>query len=272
VATTERPQVECVTLGDVDVAYRRAGTGRRLVLIHGLAQDLAMWEQIQSAWTQCETYAYDLRGHGGTSIGEAQGTIDQFGRDLVAFLEFVGPAVCVGFSLGGSVALWAAAERPDLVKAVIAVATSSVVGRAAAESMDGRIAQLVGGDADMLREMIESDTRSQLAHADADLATIVEGRLAAIGDGSGYLNGARAVRSMHDEPLNDRLDTIMQPVLVLSGSVDPWCPRRAAEIMLEHLAHAEFVELPGVGHLVMDVAEPEFLSAARPWVERLGVA
>ena len=51
---------------------------------------------------------------------------------------------------------------------------------------------------------------------------------------------------MREEPLNERLDRIVLPVLVVSGELDLWCPRRAAEIMLEHLADAEFVELDGV--------------------------
>lgn len=269
---THRPPVERVTLGDIDVAYRRAGSGRRLVLIHGLGQDMNTWNEIQPRWFGCEAYAYDLRGHGSTTLGEAQGTIAQLGRDLIEFLEFAGPAVCVGFSLGGSIALWAAAERPDLVTGVIAVATSSVVGRAAAESMDHRITEVLSGDAGTMRTIIEEDTRSQLAGADTNFAAIVEQRLAAIGDARGYLNGARAVRNMRDDALNLRLETIVQPVLVITGSMDPWCPRRAAEIMLEHLSHATFEELAGVGHLVTDVAAPEFLAVAQPWLNQLEVS
>jgi pimeloyl-ACP methyl ester carboxylesterase len=61
-------------------------------------------------------------------------------------------------------------------------------------------------------------------------------------------------------------------VLVITGSVDPWCPRRAAEIMLDHLSHATFEELAGVGHLVTDVAAPAFLALAQSWVNQLEVS
>lgn len=225
-----------------------------------------MWSGIQRALADYETFAYDVRGHGATTLGAAQGTLGQLGGDLVAFLECVGPAVCVGFSLGGSIALWAASERPDLVVGVIAVATSSVVGRAAAASMDERIERVAHDGAPALRSIMEQDTLSQLAGADLDATPIVDARLRAIGDAGGYLNGARAVRAMHDESLNARLDTIAQPVLVVSGSVDPWCPRRAADIMLEHLTNANFKELDGVGHLVTDVAPSALLAVIRPWL------
>jgi pimeloyl-ACP methyl ester carboxylesterase len=138
--------------------------------------------------------------------------------------------------------------------------------------MDYRITEVLSSDADKIRAIIEEDTRSQLAGADVDFAAIVEERLAAIGDARGYVNGARAIRHMHDEPLNPRLDMIVQPVLVITGSVDPWCPRRAAEIMLDHLSRATFEELAGVGHLVTDVAAPEFLAVAQPWVNQLEVS
>jgi len=266
---TQRPPVERAALGDIEVAYRQVGRGQRLVLIHGLGQDMNIWNEVQADWTGVESIAYDLRGHGATSLGQGEGTITQFGRDLVSFLEMTGPAVCIGFSLGGSIALWAAAERPDLVLGVIAVATSSVVGRVAAESMEHRISEVLTGDSGTMRTIIEEDTRSQLAGADANFASIVEARLAAIGDARGYVNGARAVRNMRDDPLNPRLEKIAQPVLVITGSMDPWCPRRAAEIMLEHLSHATFEELVGVGHLVTDIAAPDFLAVARPWVKEL---
>ena len=269
---TDCPPMEHVTIGDIDAGYRRTGSGRRLVFIHGLGQDMNIWNEIRGQWINGDSYAYDLRGHGGTTLGNAQGTIAQLGRDLIGFLDFAGPAVCVGFSLGGSIALWAAAERPDLVTGVIAVATSSVVGRAAAESMDHRISEVLSGDAGTLRKIIEEDTRSQLAGADTDFPAIVEERLTAIGDARGYVNGARAVRNMRDESLNPRLESIVQPVLVITGSVDPWCPRRAAEIMLDHLSHATFEELAGVGHLVTDVAAPAFLALAQSWVNQLEVS
>ena len=266
---TQRPPAERVVLGDIEVAFRRVGRGQRLVLVHGLGQDLNIWGDIQDRLVGVESFAVDLRGHGGTTLGEARGTIAQLGQDLTSFLEMTGPAICVGFSLGGSIALWTAAERPDLVPGVIAVATSSVVGRVAAESMDLRIAQVMEGDADTMRSIIAEDTRSQLAGAAVDFNSIVEERLVAIGDARGYLNGARAVRNMRDDPLNPRLEMISQPVLVISGSVDPWCPRRAADIMMEHLSNASFVELPGVGHLVTDVAASEFLAVTQPWVDQL---
>ena len=266
---TSRPPIDIVTLGDVSVAYRRSGAGQRVVMIHGLGQDHRIWEDLQRQLDDFETVAYDIRGHGSSTLGDANGTIAQLGRDLLSLLEEIGPAVCIGFSLGGTIALWAAAQRPVLVPAVIAIATSSVVGRVAAASMDDRISQVLAGDRNVLRAIIEQDTLSQLAGFEVDVEYLVESRMEAIGEADGYLNGARAVRAMRDEPLNGRLDAITQPVLIVSGSIDSWCPRKAADIMLEHLSNASFEELDGVGHLVTDIAPGALLAVVRPWLLKL---
>jgi 3-oxoadipate enol-lactonase len=237
---------------DIEVAYRAAGDGPTVVLIHGLGQDHRMWAAQQDALTGHRTVAYDLRGHGGTTAGEPDGTLDQLGGDLIALLEEIGPARCVGFSLGGTVALWAASERPDLVPGVVAVATSSVVGRAAAAFFADRVELFSSGSDAAIRDAVLQDTRSQLAGANVDAVAIAAQRVEAIGDRQGYLNAARAMIGVHHQSLNDRLERIAQPVLVVSGEHDAFCPRRAADLMLEHLPDGRFRELPGVGHLVTD--------------------
>ena len=248
----ENAELVQLRLGDLDVTVSEAGEGRPVVLVHGLAQDHRMWAAQQCDLSGYRTLAYDVRGHGATSLGEPNGSLAQLGGDLIALLERFGPASVAGFSLGGTVALWAASERPDLVTDVLALATSSVVGRAAAAFFNDRIELFGGADEDAVRSALLEDTRGQLAGADVDAEAVLAERLRAIGDRRGYINAARAMAAINAEPLNDRLELIRCPVLVVRGANDQFCPRRAAEIMLEHLPSGRFVELPNVGHLVTD--------------------
>jgi 3-oxoadipate enol-lactonase len=266
---TDGAEMQTERLGDIEVAYRPAGEGARVVLLHGLAQDHEMWGA-QQRDLPASTLAYDLRGHGRTTVGEADGTLAQLGQDLIAFLERFGPAHCAGFSLGGTIALWAAAERPDLMQSVVAVATSSVVGRRAVAGVRERIELFEKGDAGAMREVLLEDTRQQLARGTATAEEIVEGRMKAIGDGRGYINGARAMAGMHEQPLNDALSRIELPVLVVAGERDVVCPPRAAEIMLEHLPSAEYEELSGAGHLITDEDPDTLTRVLSTWLERKG--
>ena len=262
---SDAERVQVMQVGDIGVAIHAAGEGPQIVMIHGLGQDHRIWADIQHELPQYHTYAYDLRGHGQTTLGNSVGTLAQLGQDLIALLEETGPATCMGFSLGGSVALWAAAERPDLIPQVVAVATSSVVGSGAARAMEERIARIQLGDRATLRALILEDTVAQLAGADIDPVALTDSRLNAVPEVAGYINGARAILSMRADPLTSRLSGLAARVLVVSGSRDVWCPRRAAEIMLESLPNASFVELPGVGHLVTDIAPRDLVTAVREW-------
>lgn len=259
-----------VAVGDIEVAYRRIGEGPQVVLIHGLAQDSRMWAAQQRDLSDFTTLAVDVRGHGATSVGEADGTLSQLGRDLIGFLDVVGPATCVGHSLGGTVALWAAAERPDLVEGVIASATSSVVGRAAAAFYAERIDLFSQASERQVLDAVLDDSRAQLHRDGIDADAIARYRLETIADRRGYLNGARAMAGLHEDPLNERLERIEAPVLVISGEYDAFCPWRAAEIMLEHLPNAEYRQLDGVGHLVTDEDSDQVTAVIGGWLRREG--
>lgn len=262
--------VQLMAFEDIDVAFQTNGSGKNVVMIHGLGQDHGIWSEVQAGLQHFSTFAYDIRGHGGTSLGAADGTIDQLGHDLIAFLEFVGPATCVGFSLGGSIGLWAASERPDLFEGVIVVATSSVVGSSAVAAMEDRITVVEKDEQGEVRRLLFDDTVAQLATSDVSADTLTDARMRAIGDARGYVNGARAICGIHSQPLNSRLDQITVRTLIVSGELDTWCPRRAAEIMMEHLQNASFLELPGVGHLVTDIAPFQLVEIMRNWMEAEG--
>lgn len=245
-----------VCLGDIEVNYRTTGTGPPVVVLHGLAEDHASWNPVIGHLEGWTTYAVDLRGHGATAAGAGRGTLEQLGDDLVAFLrEVSGPATVVGYSLGGTIALEAATRPGTPVEHVVAVATSSVVGRAAADFFAGRISQVLSGDRAGFAAGLQADTAGQIVTG-ADTEGITAARLAAVGAGDGYVNAARAMIGLRSEPLNPRLGRVTVPVDVVGADQDVFCPRRAADILLDALPDGRYHEIRGAGHLV-SVDQPE---------------
>ena len=243
-------------LADIEVAYTRMGEGPPAVMLHGLAEDRSSWADVQRRVSDFTTYAYDLRGHGETELGEAEGTLEQLGGDLVAFLEaLTGPADCIGYSLGGAVVLWVAARRPDLVTGATVAGTSTVVGRRAVGFFHDRI-ETIRSDFSGFGSALKEDTRQQLVVAGDCLDDITARRLKAIGNGDGYVNAARAMARLNEEPLTELLPDIACPVHVIGGEADVFCPRKAAEIMLAALRHGTYHEVAQAGHL-MSVDQPE---------------
>jgi 3-oxoadipate enol-lactonase len=243
-------------IGDIDVAWTEAGAGPAVVFIHGLAESRHTWAAQQAAFSHAHTFAYDLRGHGDSTAGSGEGTAEQLSGDLVRFLEEVtGPAICVGFSLGGTVVLGAAAERPDLVRRAIVIGTSSVVGRSAAEYFRGRIAMLESGLDDRFRQALRDDTAGAIANPAVDVDAVTAARLAAVGAGTGYINAATAMARVNAFPLTESLARISRHVDVVGGELDSFCPRKAADLLMSGLQDATYWEIPAVSHL-MNIDNP----------------
>jgi 3-oxoadipate enol-lactonase len=250
-----------VTVGDIDVAYTEAGAGRPVVLVHGLAEDRGSWLAQQLELPDVRTFAYDLRGHGRTSLGMPDATLAQLGEDLVGFLEqLTGPATVVGFSLGGTIALWAAAERPELVAHVIVLGTSSIVGRAAAEFYADRIAKSADTAVDTFRDALRNDTAAALTVARDRLDEVLDARLRAVGDGRGYANAAAAMAALRTSPLTPRLADVRAHVDVVGAADDSFCPPKAAAILVDALLDVTLHEIPNAGHL-MNIDQPAAVTA-----------
>jgi dipeptidyl aminopeptidase/acylaminoacyl peptidase len=118
--------------------WRFRGAGRRrgtLVYLHGSADNRASGISIATRFLErgFDVLAYDSRAH-----GESEGAACTYGyhekRDLSRAIDLVAhpPVVALGVSLGGAVALQAAAEDPRIV-AVIAIATFSDIRTVATE-------------------------------------------------------------------------------------------------------------------------------------------
>lgn len=106
----------------------RTGHGSpALVLIHGMGANRHTWDGVvANAAARHETVALDLLGHGDSPVPEDESlytrdaTLDDI-DDVLATID--GPAVLVGHSLGGYLALAHAATRPGAVAAIVVLNT-----------------------------------------------------------------------------------------------------------------------------------------------------
>jgi 3-oxoadipate enol-lactonase len=111
---------EIAHVSGTHLAYEVVGAGPPLVLIHGFALDMRMWDgQIDALARRYQVVRYDMRGFGRSAIpdGASYAPAD----DLKALLEYldVGPPAIVGLSAGGGVALSFALSYPELTRSLI---------------------------------------------------------------------------------------------------------------------------------------------------------
>jgi 3-oxoadipate enol-lactonase len=247
--------------GDLDVAYFEWGRGTPLVLVHGLADDHRAWRKVVP-WLALDhrVIAYDVRGHGQTTVGRPEGTLAQLGADLVSLLDALALErvdLC-GFSLGGTIVMRAAIDHPERVRRLFPVATSSRVGRTAAEWYRARV-ELAERGAEALRPELEADTRSQFETAPEEFEDHWRIRLQSTADPAGFANAARAMARLREEPLDPELGRIEAPTLVVSAELDRNCPPVAGQIICERLANGRLELIAGSGHQV-EVEKPRELS------------
>ncbi|MGW8567384.1 alpha/beta fold hydrolase [Isoptericola sp. NPDC055881] len=108
------------------LAYTDAGTGPLVVAVPGMGDLRSTYDDLVPALVAAghRVVVADLRGHGDSDTTFTTHGDVATGTDLVALVEHLdaGPAVLVGSSMGGSAAVWAAAERPDLVRGLVLMA------------------------------------------------------------------------------------------------------------------------------------------------------
>jgi len=240
-------------------AYWLTDGDPEVVFAHGLGEDHRAWARqevtLAPTWPLC---TYDIRGHGRSPAGAVDGTLGQLGGDLVDLLETLGhrPRVLVGFSLGGTIVLWVAAMRPELVRGVAVFGTSSVVGQRARQGYLDRAHQALAAREPAFAAATQEDLRAGLHRGDVDVAALVKWNLEAIGDGAGYRNAARAMAGLWDAPLTPLLSGVRCPVLVVGAEHDRFCPPKAQRLLRDALSQSRYVELEGVGHM-MNAEDPQ---------------
>ena len=108
-------------MNSVPLSYR-GGTGRPLVLVHGLMGRGSTWSR-QLPWLARfgAVHTYDAPWHRGrTDDDEGEISTERFVGELGTAVETLGqPAVLIGHSMGALHSWCLAAERPELVRAVV---------------------------------------------------------------------------------------------------------------------------------------------------------
>lgn len=111
------------------VAYRRAGEGEVVVLIHGLAGNSRTWKDVMPMLSRTyDVIAPDLLGHGESAkpMGDYSLGAHASGlRDLLLTLD-VPSATIVGHSFGGGVAMQLAYQYPELCERLVLVGSGGL--------------------------------------------------------------------------------------------------------------------------------------------------
>jgi pimeloyl-ACP methyl ester carboxylesterase len=247
---------------DGRIGYEVSGDGPLVVLVPGMGDLRSTYRFVAPALCDVgyRVACTDLRGHGDSDTSFASyGDIETAG-DITALIEEIGgPAVVVGNSMGAGAAIYAAAERPELISGLVLVgpfvrnAQTGPIGRALL-----RVAMTPLWAASTWKSYLPKLYKGQLpADFDEYRATVVASLRR-----PGYAKAfSQTTRSDHSDS-EKRLPEVGAPTMVLMGELDPDFkdPRAEAEWIGSAL-HTEVVMVPEAGHYPQS-QQPEITTAA----------
>ncbi|MCB0077579.1 MAG: alpha/beta hydrolase [Anaerolineales bacterium] len=114
-----------VTANGIKMHYWQVGEGPDLVLIHGMAGNLALWHLflVPELRKYFRVTTYDIRGHGRTEVPPTGYTTRDLAHDLVALMDALDIEVAhlMGHSVGADIALHTALIRPERVDSLVLI-------------------------------------------------------------------------------------------------------------------------------------------------------
>jgi pimeloyl-ACP methyl ester carboxylesterase len=108
----------------------RAGSGRPLLMLHGLGEDARNMSRLSVNWDG-PIWALDFTGHGESTVPRGGGySAEILMADVDIVLRHLGEATILGRGLGGYIAFLIAGARPQLVKGAVIIDGPGLAGGA----------------------------------------------------------------------------------------------------------------------------------------------
>lgn len=252
--------MQIAAIGNLWIHYSVVGPadGLPIVFANSLGTDFRIWDAVPPRLPAgLRILRYDMRGHGLSDAPPGEYAIADLVADVSGLMDQLGftGAVFVGLSIGGLVAQGLAANRPDLVRALVLSNTAARIG--SAESWAQRIAAVradgVASIADgILEKWFTPAFRAERADELAGwrnmlIRTPVEG----------YVGCCAALAGAD---LRASTAALKLPVLAVAGSEDGSTPPDLVRETAASIAGARFEVIPDVGHIPC-VQTPDALAA-----------
>jgi pimeloyl-ACP methyl ester carboxylesterase len=243
--------MDAVSVSGRRIAYRRAGAGPPVVLLHGaFGFDSRSWQpQIDALAGRFDVVAWDAPGCGQSDEPPEPCTLDEFGDLLAEFVTALGlprPHL-VGLSFGGALALAVYGRHPELpASLVLADAYAGWAGSLPAEEVRRRLDQATSDAALPVDVWVSGYLDGMLG----DTATpVVRERVRELMTSVRREVHLTMLRAMADADLRGVLPRVAVPTLVLHGERDARAPLPVAHQLHEGIPGSRLVVLPGVGHV-----------------------
>lgn len=210
------------------LAHISSGSGPAVVFVHGIGSSADTWRAVADILAAQHTAVrFDLLGHGDSPVLEdpLEYTRDRALQDIDDLLATLdGPAVIVGHSLGGYLALAHAATRPGVARGIVVLNTGP-------------------GFRDPEKRKAWNERSKRNAHR------------------FGVPEQAAELNLQEDSVVMERLAEMETPTLVLAGTADRPEYTGAGQYMAKKMPNARFVAVDGGEHAMHEESHASEIAA-----------
>lgn len=251
--------MDAVTLNDVTLHYRTEGPadGPAIVFANSLGTDFRIWDPIMPLLPQgLRVVRYDKRGHGLSDLPEGDWGMAEHVADAAGLMDHLGlkNAVICGLSVGGMIAQGIAAERPDLVAAIILCDTGAKLG--APEMWEERIRTTLDHGIASMADAVMERWFTAAFRANNPAFPAYRNMLCRTTAG-GYAGTCGAIR---DTDLMESTSRLRMPCLAICGDQDLATPPDLVRETAALVPGSRFELIRGAGHIPC-VEQPEATAA-----------
>jgi pimeloyl-ACP methyl ester carboxylesterase len=240
---------------------QQSGTGRPLLLIHGLMVSGVMYQPVlPTLATHYRLIVPDLRGHGRSGALPGPYSVEQLAHDLAQLLDdlHVDSAHVLGYSQGGAVAQQFAHDYPRRVRSLVLGCTYAYNMLSRRERVEGMLApwfvRILGmrGIARLLISGVGGGRSMSL-----ETARWLQAILAA-NDKTRMVAAVEAMKAFDSRPW---LHEIRCPTLVIAGAEDTAVPIAHAHMLTQGIPGAQLRVVEGAGHALIWTHTDSFVQA-----------
>jgi 3-oxoadipate enol-lactonase len=219
--------------------------GPTVVFANSLGTDLRLWDAVLPLLPDSFRYVrFDMRGHGLSECPEGPYSIADLSADTAGLIESLdlGPVLFVGLSIGGMVGQQLAADRPDLIRALVLSNTAARMGNPA--MWRARIETIRSRGLPAVRDAVLDRWFGPAfgATEEAELWGAMLERTPV----EGYIGCCEAIAAAD---LSQSTATLRLPVLAIAGSADGASPPDLVKVTAGMIPGAAFQVIEGAGHL-----------------------
>jgi len=243
-------------VGDIDISYKKIGTGPHILLITGFSASMNNWNAtlINNLSKNHNVTMFDNRGIGSTTNGTKNFTIHQFAQDTIGLMKAlnINKTDIMGFSMGSYIAQDIALTNPEKINKLVLYAP--VCGGPESTPLHENLTKITLNSknaTEFYRGLVPLIFPKELIGNNQNVINNIAEKFPVNTSMDTIRNQFSALYSWNYKGVCDQIKNINTPTLIMVGTKDILNPPPNSLMMAEKIPDSWLIRIQGGGHAIM---------------------